>query len=64
MKTVYANSDCREPRVGDWVRFYRNGKLEIGVVNYIRKSNDAIPKIELYTDNGCVHVDAVIEVKR
>lgn len=60
----YGQSDCREPRVGDWVRFYRNGTLVLGVVNYVKETDEALPKIELYTDNGAVSVDAVIEMRR
>ena len=47
-------------KVGDWVRFYRAGKLVMGVVMYIHKEG-VLHKIELQTDNGAVDLDSVIE---
>lgn len=49
-----------EIKVGDWVRFYRNGDLVIGVVEYIAKE-DVLGHIELSTTAGPVDTDRVLE---
>lgn len=48
--------------VGDWVRFYQNGTLVIGVVQYIGK--DRLGYQELATDQGTVCVESVREVRK
>ena len=50
---------------GDWVRFYLDGRLVIGEVQY-RLPNSRIPywPDELATDKGVVGVDAVLEVRK
>ena len=42
---------CNEIEVGDWVRFYQNGKLVIGQVEYIREGKFTGEK-EYHTDIG------------
>ena len=66
MQKQYNSPDCREPQIGDWVRFYRYGKLEMGVVNYISTVSKAwdTTDVELCTDNGCILITAVIEMRR
>lgn len=51
-------------KVGDWVRFYRNGELVIGVIQYIQKDS-LTGKPELCTDSGVVEGDAsaIMEIR-
>jgi hypothetical protein len=49
-------------KVGDWIRFYRNGVLVIGVVNYIREDR-AIGYTYYQTDAGEVRADSVLEIR-
>jgi len=42
--------DLKSIQVGDWVRFYLNGKFVIGVVNYI--TSNLVDGIEVNTDVG------------
>jgi hypothetical protein len=49
-------------KVGDWVRFYRNGTLDIGVVCYVRK-NDLLQTEDYLTDQGSVHESQILEVR-
>jgi hypothetical protein len=48
---------------GDWVRFYRDGKMLIGVVQYIRESN-GLGDLEALTDVGSVAVDRILEIRK
>jgi hypothetical protein len=48
--------------VGQWVRFYRNGALVIGVVQYVRV-DPVNSEREYQTDNGAVDEDGVLEVR-
>lgn len=50
-------------QVGDWVRFYQNGKLVIGVVEYVMKS-DVLGDIELHTDQGTTDPESVLETRK
>lgn len=49
--------------VGDWVRFYQNGRMVIGVVSYFitRKSWEEYDTI--CTDVGATTADAALEVR-
>ena len=58
----YKGDDRRDPKVGDWVRFYQNGKLTIGVVEYIEK--DLLGYANLKTDIGCIDIRYVLEARR
>lgn len=49
-------------QVGDWVRFYRNGTLVIGVVEYVTKN--VLGGIELHTDEGTTNPEYVLEMRR
>ena len=49
-------------KVGDWVRFFRNGTLVIGVVEYVRK-NDLLQTEDYLTDQGSVHESMILEVR-
>lgn len=58
----YGGADRRDPKVGDWVRFYQNGKLTVGVVEYIEK--DSLGYTNLKTDIGSIGVQYVLEARR
>lgn len=49
--------------VGDWVRFYRNGVLVIGVVEYV-KDEDDLGEQHFYTTEGDCDSDDVLEVRK
>lgn len=49
--------------IGDWVRFYRNGVLVIGVVQYVPRV-DVIGFQYYATDMGEVRADSILEVRR
>lgn len=51
-------------KVGDWVRFYRNGALVIGIVSYRRRGAFARDEWILSTDAGEVNESDVLEVRR
>ncbi len=48
--------------VGDWVRFYRNGVLVIGIVQY-PADKDVIGTRHYATDAGEVNEDRIMEVR-
>jgi hypothetical protein len=48
-------------QINDWVRFYQNGKLVIGLVQYTRKN--ILGHTELLTDVGSVCDNAVLEYR-
>jgi hypothetical protein len=50
-------------KVGDWVRFRRDGALVIGVVEYIRKAEVSFAVQEIDTDKGQIHDTAVLECR-
>lgn len=49
---------------GDWVRFFRDGQLVIGKVEYV--SEDTVQSWRLYlnTDQGRVEASSVLEIRR
>lgn len=49
--------------IGDWVRFYRDGVLVIGVVQY-RCQDDTTGDWLLSTDMGEVAEDDVLEIRK
>lgn len=51
-------------RAGDWVRFYRNGKLVIGAVDYVYNKSVYPYGLEAATDRGTVLCKDVLEVRR
>ena len=48
--------------VGAWVRFYRDGELVLGVVQYVKK-HGVLDEIELCTDVGVVLPEDVLEFR-
>lgn len=48
---------------GDWVRFYQNGKLVIGAVQYIRAEGVINERVVVYTDIGATELSAVLEAR-
>ena len=48
---------------GDWVRFYRDAKLVIGVVQYVQDTTAGMHK-RIHTDIGEARSDGVLEVRR
>lgn len=48
---------------GDWVRFYQNGKMVIGVVQYITQRRTAPWVEEAMTDTGVCDLDYILEVR-
>jgi hypothetical protein len=58
-----ASTSSKEPiKVGDWVRFYSNGKLVIGVVNYIGRESTR-GDIEVMTDIGAIDSESILEAR-
>ena len=51
-----------ECEVGDWVRFYRDGKFVIGKVEYITK--DSSGHTVLNTDVGSTWAEHILEARR
>ena len=54
----------REPQAGDWVRLYRNGRLVVSVVQYVKKcyQNDACA-YRLLLEDGETDEQSVVEVR-
>lgn len=48
--------------IGDWVRFYQNGRLVVGIVEYTEKNSSGY--LQLHTDIGSVDARYVLEFKR
>ena len=48
--------------IGSWVRFWRNGRLELGVVQY-PPHEDAVGHWLIDTDKGRTSLDDVVEVR-
>ena len=46
-------------KIGDWVRFYQQGKLVIGSVEYI--DIDCVGKVTICTDVGGTSPESVLE---
>ena len=56
--------DRAEVRPGAWVRFYRNGTLVIGVVQYSRPTDRwGSGGEEVLTDIGSVDISGVLEAR-
>lgn len=55
------NHDDIKP--GDWVRFYRDGCMVIGVVAYVRKNERFPYEMLVLTDQGQVAVEHILEVR-
>lgn len=51
-------------QTGDWVRFYRNGDLVIGIVAYVSKPKSGFLCFEVHTDKGSISNDNILEVRR
>lgn len=49
--------------IGDWVRFYRNGELVIGVVEYMTQ-DEIMGDRTLWTDRGAVALEDVLETRK
>lgn len=49
---------------GDWVRFYRDGQLILGIVEYVEHSTRWNASQELFTDKGHIGDTEVKEVRR
>jgi hypothetical protein len=49
--------------VGDWVRFYRDGVLVIGRVEYV-KIDPVLHESEYMTDRGSISKDSILEVRK
>jgi hypothetical protein len=49
-------------QVGDWVRFYQNGELVVGVVQYTTRT--ILGHVEYNTDRGVVSDEYVLEVRK
>lgn len=55
-------SEAKKVKPGDWVRFYQDGVMVVGVVQYVVKDlvlGDSIAN----TDIGAVDVDCILEVR-
>lgn len=48
---------------GDWVRFYRNGVLVLGVVQYVKERRLGSYSREVCTDIGSVEDTDVLEAR-
>ena len=48
--------------IGSWVRFWRNGRLELGVVQY-PPHQDSLGAWLIDTDKGRTSLDDVVEVR-
>lgn len=52
------------PRPGQWVRFYRDGRMVIAVVQYVRPASSwERAKYQVDTDQGRVTDDAILETR-
>jgi len=49
---------------GDWVRFYKNGALVIGVVQYVRVDDTFSFRYHVHTDIGSVWAVEVLEARQ
>jgi hypothetical protein len=58
-----------KPKPGDWVRFYRDARMVIGVVQYVGPvlsvsiHGDFADDEDVLTDIGSVTVDGVLEIR-
>jgi len=51
-------------QVGDWVSYYRGGRLVISEVRYRRQRDSYSGEWELLTQDGALDEDSVLEVRR
>jgi hypothetical protein len=49
--------------IGDWVRFFHNGRLVIGVVQYLRPRSSWQSHDTAITDAGEVSVNYILEAR-
>lgn len=50
-------------KIGGWIRFYRNGQLVIGVINYLPKRQAYQSCPQYHTDIGIVDEDEILECR-
>jgi hypothetical protein len=54
-----------KPEPGDWIRFYRDGALAIGIVQYVRTAASwSDGKWRCETDRGPADDDEILELRR
>jgi hypothetical protein len=53
-----------DKRIDSWVRFYRNGEMVIGCVQYVEKKPIGCQNDQLCTDMGKVDAGSVLEMRR
>lgn len=53
----------RKIKVGDWVRFYRNCELVVGVVQYVHNPMEGFTSYRIVTDHGIVDSSEILEVR-
>jgi hypothetical protein len=51
-------------QVGDWVRFMRDGRLVIGIVQYVKPRSTSQWKDVVVTEVGPVDIDQVLEIRK
>jgi|WetSurSiteA1Bulk_404760.scaffolds.fasta_scaffold00002_11 hypothetical protein len=55
----------KDIRVGDWVRFMRNGLLVLSEVEYVKKDRlSYIYGMDIITTNGSVPEKDILEIRR
>ena len=57
-------ADNPKVQPGDWVRFYRNGQLVLGIVAYVHKNPRYPHETVVSTDVGTTDADELLEVRR
>jgi hypothetical protein len=50
-------------RIGDWISFYREARITIAEVRYIRERKSYAGGTDLLTDIGAIDADAVLEIR-
>lgn len=56
-------ADTPKIKPGDWVRFYRDARLVIGCVQYVKQDDPNFGEDEVCTDLGSTSADAILEVR-
>jgi hypothetical protein len=51
------------PQPGDWIRFYTDGRLVIGVVQYVRPRSSWQRCDTVCTDVGAISADRILETR-
>lgn len=54
----------RSMKPGDWVRFYREGRLVIGEVRYVHEREAGRTWYNVSTDAGPTADNAILEIRR